>query len=156
MTIANHLLQSIYLFKDLNADALDVISRAADTSVFDSGQDICREGQPADGMYLLRSGSVRVTKADSDADMVVLGAGSHFGELGLVDDSPRSATVTAMERCEVITIKARRLADELSAQPAVAAAFYRVIARSIARRLRVTTDDLASARQFALSQRRSG
>lgn len=149
-------LQQIYLFKDLDADTLAVVAQAATSLVIDAGQDVCREGQPADGMFLIRSGSVHVTKGGSDADVVMLGSGSHFGELGLVDDSPRSATVTAAERCEIIKVDAAQLRDALATSPAVAAAFYRAIARSIARRLRVTTDDLSFARQLALGQRRSG
>ena len=138
------------------ADALALVAQSATGVVFDAGQDVCREGQPADGMYLIRSGSVHVKKNDGDADVVMLGSGSHFGELGLVDDSPRSATVTAAEHCEIVRVDAVRLREALAAKPAVAAAFYRAVARSIARRLRVTTDDLAFARQLALSQRRHG
>jgi CRP-like cAMP-binding protein len=156
MTSPAQALQQIYLFKDLDADVLAVVALAASSVVFDAGQDICHEGQPADALYLLRSGSVRVTKGGSDADVVMLGSGSHFGELGLVDDSPRSATVTAAEHCEILRVDAARLREALAAKPAVAAAFYRAVARSIARRLRVTTDDLAFARQLALSQRRHG
>lgn len=156
MTPQSQALQQIYLFKDLDADALAAVAQSASGVVFDAGQDVCREGQAADGMYLIRSGSVRVTKGDSDSDVVILGSGSHFGELGLVDDSPRSATVTAAERCDIIKVDATRLRDALAAKPAVAASFYRAVARSIARRLRITTDDLAFARQLAVSQRRGG
>lgn len=154
MTPQAQALQQIYLFKDLDADTLAVVARSATGQVFDAGEDICREGQRADALYLIRSGSVHVKKNDSDADVVMLGSGSHFGELGLVDDSPRSATVTAAEHCEILKIDADRLREALAANPAVAAAFYRVVARSIARRLRVTTDDLAFARQLAIGQRR--
>jgi CRP-like cAMP-binding protein len=156
MTLPAQALQQIYLFKNLDADTLAVVAQAASKQVLDAGQEVCREGQPADGLYLIRSGSVHVTKSGSDADVVMLGSGSHFGELGLVDDSPRSATVTAAERCEIIKVDAAQLRDSLARQPAVAAAFYRAVARSIARRLRVTTDDLTFARQLAISQRRSG
>ena len=156
MTPQAQALQQIYLFKDLDADALALVAQSATAVVFDAGQDVCREGERADGMYLIRTGSVRVTKGDSDADVVMLGSGSHFGELGLVDDSPRSATVTASERCDIIKVDSARLRDALAAKPVVAAAFYRAVARSIARRLRVTTDDLAFPRQLPLSQRRSG
>ncbi|NCW21807.1 MAG: cyclic nucleotide-binding domain-containing protein [Gammaproteobacteria bacterium] len=147
-------LQGIHLLKDLDAATLSVVGAAASTHTFDAGQDICREGQAADGLYLIRTGSVRVTKSGSDADVVILGSGSHFGELGLVDEAPHSATVTASERCEMIKISTTTLRDKLAANPVAAAAFYRAVARSIAKRLRVTTDDLAFARQLALEQHR--
>ena len=121
-------LQGIHLLKDLDAATLSVVGAAASTHTFDAGQDICREGQAADGLYLIRTGSVRVTKSGSDADVVILGSGSHFGELGLVDEAPHSATVTASERCEMIKISTTTLRDKLAANPVAAAAFYRAVA----------------------------
>lgn len=155
MNAAVQALQGIYLLKDLDAATLAVVAEAATTHAFEAGADICREGQPADGLYLIRTGSVRVTKSSSDADVVMLGSGSHFGELGLLDDSPRSATVTANERCDIVKVGADALKAKLAGNPTAAAAFYRAIARSIAKRLRVTTDDLAFARQLAFDQHRN-
>jgi len=147
-------LQDIYLLKDLDAATLALVAEAATTQVVEAGEDLCREGQPSDGMYLIRSGSARVTKQRSDADVVILGSGSHFGEIGLLDSGPRSATVTAVERCEIVNLSTDALNAKLAAAPAASAAFHRAVARSLARRLRATTDDLAFARQLSLDQRR--
>lgn len=147
-------LQAIYLFKDLNPATLTLVAQAASSQTFDAGQDICREGQAAEGLYLISSGSVRVTKNGSETDLVMLGSGSHFGELALVDESPRSATVTANERCVIITIGATVLREKFASNPAAGADFYRAVARSIAKRLRATTDDLAFARQLAFEHHR--
>jgi CRP-like cAMP-binding protein len=147
-------LQAIYLFKDLDADTLGVVAQASSTETFDTGEDICREGQSASGLYLLSSGSVRVTKSSAEAEVVMLGSGSHFGEVSLVDDAPRSATVTANERCVMIKIDADTLRQKFAVNTAAGAVFYRAIARSLAKRLRTTTDDLAFARQLALEHHR--
>jgi CRP-like cAMP-binding protein len=147
-------LQAIYLFKELDADTLGVVAQAASTETFDIGEDICREGQSASGLYLLSSGSVRVTKSGAEAGVVMLGSGSHFGEVSLVDDAPRSATVTANERCVMIKIDADALRQKFAVNTAAGAVFYRAIARSLAKRLRTTTDDLAFARQLALEHHR--
>lgn len=147
-------LQAIYLFKDLDADTLSVVAQAASNVTFDTGEDICREGQSASGLYLLSSGSVRVTKSNADAEVVMLGSGSHFGEVSLVDDAPRSATVTANERCVMIKVDADELRQKFAVNTSAGAVFYRAIARSLAKRLRTTTDDLAFARQLALEHHR--
>lgn len=147
-------LTQIFLLKDLSADALALVERAATSFVVEGGVEIFREGQPADGLYLLRAGSVRVSKAGSDTDVVMLGTGSHFGELGLLDDAPRSASVRANERTELVKVDGERLRALLDAEPAIAARFYRAVARSVSKRLRVTTDDLAFARQLAQERRR--
>ncbi len=154
MSAVTSALQQIFLLKDLGADALAVVEQACSAHTFDAGQDICREGQASDGLFLLRSGSARVSKSGADTDVVMLGSGSHFGELGLIDDSPRSATVTANERCDVLKVDAAQLRKKLAEQPAIAASFHQAVARSIAKRLRVTTDDLAFARQLAQDRRR--
>jgi len=147
-------LQAIYLLKDLDTDTLGVVAQAASTDTFDAGDDVCREGQSAGGLYLISSGSVRVTKSGADADVVMLGSGSHFGEVSLVDDAPRSATVTANERSIIIKIDAGTLHQKLAANTAAGAVFYRAVAKSLAKRLRTTTDDLAFARQLALEHHR--
>ena len=147
-------LQAIYLLKDLDTDTLGVVAQAASTDTFDTGEDVCREGQSAGGLYLISSGSVRVTKSGADADVVMLGSGSHFGEVSLVDDAPRSATVTANERSIIIKIDAGTLHQKLAANTAAGAVFYRAVAKSLAKRLRTTTDDLAFARQLALEHHR--
>ena len=147
-------LQAIYLLKDLDTDTLGVVAQDASTDTFDAGEDVCREGQSAGGLYLISSGSVRVTKSGADADVVMLGSGSHFGEVSLVDDAPRSATVTANERSIIIKIDAGTLHQKLAANTAAGAVFYRAVAKSLAKRLRTTTDDLAFARQLALEHHR--
>ena len=62
--------------------------------------------------------------------------------------------MTANERCDVLKVDAAQLRKKLAEQPAIAASFHQAVARSIAKRLRVTTDDLAFARQLAQDRRR--
>jgi CRP/FNR family cyclic AMP-dependent transcriptional regulator len=154
MSAVTSSLQQIFLLRDLRPEALALLEQASTSLTVDAGREIFREGQPADSLYLIRSGSVRVSKPGNDSDVVMLGTGSHFGELALVDDGPRSASVTAIERCEVLRVDTAALRMKLDAAPQVAAVFYRAVARSLAKRLRVTTDDLTFARQLALERRR--
>ncbi len=146
-------LRQIYLFKDLSDEALAVVAKVATPRVFEPGHELCREGGASEGMFLIRSGTVRVTKGGSETGVVMLGSGSHFGELALVDDGPRSASVTAVERCDVLVVKGPELKQALGSRPEVGAPLYFAIAASIAKRLRATTDDLAFARQLAASAR---
>lgn len=68
---------------------------------FESGQQIIREGDEADGMYFLEDGTVRVTKSDGDGkdkaerEVSKLSSGSYFGELALITHKPRAANVYA-------------------------------------------------------------
>ena len=71
MSAVTSALQQIFLLKDLGADALAIVEQACSAHTFDAGQDICREGQASDGLFLLRSGSARVSKSGADADVTV-------------------------------------------------------------------------------------
>ena len=82
-----------------------------DTVQFRQGACLMREGSPGDACYFIVSGEVRVEveRPDFDSDGVVsfMGPGTVCGELGLVDDSPRSASAYA--HTDVV---ARRLSDD--------------------------------------------
>lgn len=68
------------------------------------GKDIIEEGTVSDCAYIIESGKVQVSKTRGDGTKTVLGTLHEkdiFGELGLIDGLPRSATVTALEDCTV-------------------------------------------------------
>lgn len=68
------------------------------------GKDIIEEGTVSDCAYIIESGKVQVSKTRNDGTKTVLGILHEkdiFGELGLIDGLPRSATVTALEDCTV-------------------------------------------------------
>ena len=73
------------------------------------GTVLFREGDRGQTMYVIRSGKVNISKriGDSEITLAVLGPGEFFGEMGLIDDAPRSATVVAIESCELLSIAKR-------------------------------------------------
>ena len=67
-------------------------------------------GDPIDSLYIVISGRLKVMMSDSEGKEVILsilGPNEFFGEMGLIDDCPRSATVVAMEACELISVGKR-------------------------------------------------
>ncbi|MBN2301240.1 MAG: cyclic nucleotide-binding domain-containing protein [Lentisphaerae bacterium] len=79
-----------------------------ETKIFERGNNLFKEGEPATEAYIIKSGYVTVWHEDSDGTKTALGTraeGEIVGEMGLIDDVPRSATVTAQDRVlvEVIT-----------------------------------------------------
>jgi CRP-like cAMP-binding protein len=149
-------LKAIYLFKDLPDAALKQVAQAAEPRTAQPGEVIVQENRPSDALFVIRSGSCRVHKEkDGDAhNVVTLGANSYFGEAALLDDAPRSATVTATERTELLVLKAARLRGRLEADHESAHHVYRALATSLVRRLRQTTDDLAFARALVSDRNR--
>ena len=65
---------------------------------------IVKDADPSDGFYIIRFGAAKVTKASDRAEtevvLAILGPGDSFGEIGLVDGSPRTANVVAMQPTE--------------------------------------------------------
>jgi CRP-like cAMP-binding protein len=73
-----------------------------DTITFKKGEDVIEEGTLGDCAYIIEQGSVEVSKLTPHGEkqvLGVLGKSEIFGEMGLIDGLPRSATVTALEDC---------------------------------------------------------
>ncbi len=69
-----------------------------------AGKEIFKEGEPGDGIYIVKSGLVQISAVLNDADRVVLarlGPGEMFGEMAVLDQNPRSATALAEIGTEV-------------------------------------------------------
>jgi signal transduction histidine kinase len=71
-----------------------------------TGEIICQEGEPGDALFLIRSGRAVIFKGSLDAPIVLTcrGAGEFVGEMAILDDLPRSASVVALEEMHLIKI----------------------------------------------------
>ena len=93
-------LGGIDLFKDLSPGQLDRLSASAVELSFPVG-DIFKDNAAADGLYIIKSGMIKVTKSAAEtsgveAVLAILKPGNSFGELSFIDGLPRSANVAAM------------------------------------------------------------
>jgi CRP/FNR family cyclic AMP-dependent transcriptional regulator len=101
------LLQGIPLFAGLSEAQLAHIARMAVPRQEPRNRTIVFVGAPTDALFIIVRGSVKVLNRDADGREVILsmlGAGECFGEMGLIDDSPRSADVVTNEPCELLVI----------------------------------------------------
>ena len=92
-------------------------------------------GDATDSLYIVLSGRLKVLMSDVDGKEVILsilGPGEFFGEMGLIDDSPRSASVLAIEACELLAIAKRDFKKCLAENFEMAMA----VMRGLVRRLR--------------------
>lgn len=101
-------LRSVPMFAELTDDFIDYLRERVELKRFDPGQVICEEDRPADSLYLVRMGFVKVSQRHPGGDLVLsyLPRGSCFGEIGLLGGIMRTATCTALDHVEVVCISA--------------------------------------------------
>jgi CRP-like cAMP-binding protein len=109
---------------------LRLIGAQAEDVTFAPGKTLVKEGELGSELFLIVDGKASVSvKGRKVAD---LGPGDHFGELALLDPSPRDATVTAATSLEALVVGRREFASLLSGSPTLA----RNLLIAMARRLR--------------------
>lgn len=115
-----------------------------------AGEIIFTEGSEVDGIYSVQSGKVSVykTKATAqgpvDIELVQLGPGSMFGEMGMLDQARRDASVKAVDFTEVLIITKDMFENQLTLLPAWIVNFIKILVS----RLRITNDKLTAAIQL--------
>ena len=87
------LLQRVPLFADFDRGDLQRLSRSFKERTFDAGTTVADEGHAGAGFFVIESGEASVSVRGSDRGK--LGPGDYFGEIALIDEGARSATVTA-------------------------------------------------------------
>jgi nucleotide-binding universal stress UspA family protein len=117
-TEVTELLGRAPLFAALTEGELENIAQMARIRSFPPGEVIVREGDRSGGLYVLTSGKVEVVKGASV--VATLGPGEFFGEMSVIGDQPRSATVRAVEPTECLTIRRADFLAELERHPQIA------------------------------------
>ena len=100
------LLRSLDLFAPLDQSTTEELARALAEVRYGAGDVLVHEGEESDLFYVIESGLVEVTKTDALGERVLRteGPGEYFGEIGLLRDVPRTATITALEETVVLTL----------------------------------------------------
>jgi CRP-like cAMP-binding protein len=123
------------LFEPLAEKDLDRLLQVASTKRLTAEQVLFQRGDKAESVYAIVSGRVRVVSTSDDGKEVVLRmlrAGDVFGELGLLHDGRRTATVIAVEPCELISIGRRDFLALLESDARVSIPLFAVLAERIA------------------------
>lgn len=119
---AEETLRSVPLFQELQPKQLKQLSKWTTTRTYQPGQVIVRQGDLGLGLYCIQSGRVRVTQETPSGPQEVrtMGPGEAFGELSLLDNNPRSATVTATEPTTAVLLDKGQFLAELRTYPEIA------------------------------------
>lgn len=105
--VSTLLLRNVPLFAVLPESQLALLTSVVSRRPFPRGTTIMSAGEETDSLYVVISGRLKVMMSDDEGREVILamlGPSEFFGEMGLLDDSPRSATVVTVEPCELLIL----------------------------------------------------
>jgi CRP/FNR family cyclic AMP-dependent transcriptional regulator len=130
------MLSSVPLFSECTPKELDSIRRAAKEVTHAAGAVLAREGDTGLGFFLILEGTTSVTVGGQPR--ATMGPGDFFGEISLLDEGPRTATVTAETPVRLLAIAAWVFKGLIEEHPSIAAKMLRVVAQ----RLRAASADI--------------
>src|SRR5512137_492181 len=128
------LLASVPFFNGLAPADLALIAAAAREESFAPGATIFREGEPADRFYIILEGTVEVWKdyGEEQRDLIAEhGVGHLFGEMAVVDDLPRSATVVARDAVRLLSVVRDEFRSIVAANGAIALSITRSVSAMV-------------------------
>jgi len=145
--------RKIFLFQDLEDREIEEVLDRTSPREFSAGSEIIREGEPGDSMFIMISGEVEITKQltlvlDKDTPkervMIRLKAddGVYFGEMSLLEQDTRSATVTALTDCQLLELNHQDFLELIRLDTAMGVKLMLHLAQLLSRHLRKTNQDV--------------
>jgi len=116
-------LKNVPMLAGVPDDKLATVAKLFELRVVETGETVFREGDAGDAFYILTKGRLVVTTVDQNGQYVELSrlkAGQSFGEISLVDDQPRTATITALEEGTLFALSRAQFGKFLELVPSLA------------------------------------
>ncbi len=124
-------LRSVPLFADIDGKDLQWLNEIAKERHYKAGQVVFRENDVGDALYIIIRGKVRVNKGKQNITLEILEDRDCFGEMAILDQEPRSATVEIQEDATLLAIKREDFQRLLLARPRLAFSLFRTISRRL-------------------------
>lgn len=143
-------LREVYFFKDLDASEIELIASTCKEDRFEAGEVIFLEGSRAERFFIVLDGQVEVWKdfESTDPDMLAIhGPGHLFGELALIDDLPRSASVVARSDTRVLFLYRHEFSRILQDNSSVAVSILRSVSDMVRKSNQSFVEDLRQRNQ---------
>jgi CRP-like cAMP-binding protein len=145
--------RKIFLFQDLEDDEIKQVLNRAAVKEFSAGAVIIQEGDPGDSMFIMYQGEVEITKQltlilgddfPRERVMTRLKAedGVSFGEMALLENEVRSATVTALTDCHLLELHREGFLEEVRQHPPMGIKLLLRLAQLLSKHLRKTNQDV--------------
>jgi CRP/FNR family transcriptional regulator len=122
------------LFALVQTRELRAIASIAEEVTFQTGEEVVKESDAGDSMYIIKEGRIKITKKTLDnksIDLAEIAAGECFGEMTLFDDEARSASAYAITTCVMLRISRDDLIDVLVEHPLIALELLKIFAKRL-------------------------
>jgi len=123
-------LRQVDLLAQLSLEQLEAVAQLTEEGEYLPGEQIVREGEPGDRLYLLLEGSVRVVKGHGtpqELELRTLEAVDYFGEMAVLADEPRSATILAASPARLLSLDGESLRELIREHPDISFSIFRVL-----------------------------
>ena len=144
---AQSVLRELPLFHDLPDVDIEGLCRVSRRVEVPGGHVVMKEGTPGDGLYIILTGRLEVTKREGDHDLVLAqrGPGEFLGEMSLIESAPRSASARTIEPSELLVVDPPAFQELLKSSSSAAT----TLLRTVAGRLRSTEATLMQREKLA-------
>jgi CRP/FNR family cyclic AMP-dependent transcriptional regulator len=135
MPVSTDLLRLVPLFRGLSDRSFDAIANLASETSYAAGDVLVRQGEPGHEFLIIVAGRARVER--DGKQIRELGPGDFLGEISLIDASPRTATVTALDAIQAICVHRDGFLDLIDRIPV----FRLEVMNALTQRIRATVSD---------------
>lgn len=128
------ILRKVTLFKSLSDENLSLISTFTEEKLIPEGKEFISQGDLAQSAYMILEGGVRVFRVSEDGDeitLAILGPGEVVGEMGIIDNHPRVASVSTIKNTKVLSLKRSDFLEMLKNHPETAASLLQTLAERV-------------------------
>ncbi|MDZ7265143.1 MAG: cyclic nucleotide-binding domain-containing protein [candidate division KSB1 bacterium] len=146
----DNILRKVPIFSELKKGELREFRRLVHNRYFKKNEVVFYEGEPGVGMYIIETGMVGIYKEVNNQikeELAILRPGEFFGEMALLDESPRSATAIALENSQILGLFRPDLFDLIYRKPRLGNKILLKLAQMIAERLRLSNAELYELKQ---------
>ena len=135
-------LKHLPIFSELSPRALQILEGIVHVRSYKANETIFEEGDPGSGMYMIRSGTVKIFAGDqnkAENELASLAAGDFFGETTLTAPAPRSASARTIEAAELVGLFRADMLELAERHPAVSSSIFLGLTRIVSERLQAAS-----------------
>ena len=122
-------MKGVDLFHDIPGEEVSHVAQIAEEIEYDSEQTIFEEGDVGDSMFIIIDGAVRIHKGDKE--LAVLSKGKFVGEMALLDQEPRSASVTSTEETTLLEINGEDFYDLMASRMEIMQGIVKILTQRL-------------------------